>query len=447
MKVLCILFIIVFLSISSANTIRVPEDYSTIQVAINQSQPGDTVLISTGNYSETIIIDRSICIIGVGSDNTVINGNSYFDPAISIVSNNIQIKNIKIIAHEGMGNPTGFVAWDGQTAIKISSSNNIKLDFLEIITRGGGMCMVYGAAGGTGISIVDSYFITLKNTTIQTGPGAGGYSSDSGGGRGGHGIWINNSANVFIDDINISVGIGVNPGSGGRGFYLTNCDTVSINSSIVNGGYGDYAGAGSYVLNSTDIIVNNSSFTGGNSREEAGDGITLVEHCKVKIINTILKGGDASVSGNPAGIGGNGLTITDSSAAELSNCTLSGGSGLTNGFQYYEDATSSVIVGVMNSQMNPILTAPYLYQNYPNPFNLDTNISFSLPRPNYTNLAIYDIAGRLINTLLSRVLAAGNHNIVWDGLNLNGEEVSSGIYIVTFMTMDHFQSRKLILLK
>ncbi len=69
-----------------------------------------------------------------------------------------------------------------------------------------------------------------------------------------------------------------------------------------------------------------------------------------------------------------------------------------------------------------------LGQPYPNPFNPATTISFSLAESNFTELSVYNIAGQKIRTLASGILSAGQHSIVWDGMNENGMPVSSGIY-------------------
>ncbi len=79
---------------------------------------------------------------------------------------------------------------------------------------------------------------------------------------------------------------------------------------------------------------------------------------------------------------------------------------------------------------------------YPNPFNAQTTISFTLANAGQVEIAVYDITGRLIETLVEQVYPAGNHSIEWqaDGL-------SSGIYFTRLQTGDLSQSRKLILLK
>ena len=97
---------------------------------------------------------------------------------------------------------------------------------------------------------------------------------------------------------------------------------------------------------------------------------------------------------------------------------------------------------------NPLIPTDYsLSQNYPNPFNPSTTISFSLPSDNHAILNIYDISGKLINTLIDKNMKTGYHNISWDGKDLYGQEVSTGAYVYTLSTNDISLSGKMILLK
>ena len=75
-----------------------------------------------------------------------------------------------------------------------------------------------------------------------------------------------------------------------------------------------------------------------------------------------------------------------------------------------------------------------LSQNSPNPFNPDTRISFSLENQSFVSLKVYNVAGQIVNTLLSENIAAGEHSIVWDGTNSGGENVASGIYFYILAT-------------
>jgi hypothetical protein len=70
-----------------------------------------------------------------------------------------------------------------------------------------------------------------------------------------------------------------------------------------------------------------------------------------------------------------------------------------------------------------------LEQNAPNPFNPMTTIRFDLPSDGSVHLSVYDIAGRLIRTLVDADLPAGNHEAIWDGRDGAGRGVASGSYL------------------
>lgn len=70
----------------------------------------------------------------------------------------------------------------------------------------------------------------------------------------------------------------------------------------------------------------------------------------------------------------------------------------------------------------------YLNQNYPNPFNTETIISFNLTAAAPVLLQIFDLRGRLVNTVLQGKKLPGLHQVVWNGRNQLGQSVASGIY-------------------
>ena len=88
-----------------------------------------------------------------------------------------------------------------------------------------------------------------------------------------------------------------------------------------------------------------------------------------------------------------------------------------------------------------------LIQNYPNPFNPSTTISFSLPTEDNVTINIYDISGKLINTLLDDKMSSGYHNVSWNGKDFNGLDVSSGVYVYTLYTNQVTLSDKMMLMK
>ena len=89
-----------------------------------------------------------------------------------------------------------------------------------------------------------------------------------------------------------------------------------------------------------------------------------------------------------------------------------------------------------------------LSQNYPNPFNPSTRIEFDLPVTRVVSLEVFDVAGIRIRILLENQRAdAGRHEVVWNGLDGNGKQVPSGIYLYRLRTADRSFVRKMTLLK
>lgn len=74
-------------------------------------------------------------------------------------------------------------------------------------------------------------------------------------------------------------------------------------------------------------------------------------------------------------------------------------------------------------------SAMHLEPNAPNPFNPRTTIRFGLPQPGAARLAVFDLAGRLIRTLVDESLPPGRHEVVWDGRDAAGRDVASGSYL------------------
>lgn len=88
--------------------------------------------------------------------------------------------------------------------------------------------------------------------------------------------------------------------------------------------------------------------------------------------------------------------------------------------------------------------------NYPNPFNPTTIIWFKIPvnlTNSLTELAIYDVNGKLINTLVNDVLPSGNYLVKWNGQNTKGNDVSSGIYFFHLKVADKLKTGKMILIR
>jgi len=123
-----------------------------------------------------------------------------------------------------------------------------------------------------------------------------------------------------------------------------------------------------------------------------------------------------------------------------------------NGIEYGD----STVVSVKDDSENQIATQFSLSQNYPNPFNPTTTIKYTIP-PNIvssllavkasfslsnTKLIVYDILGRVVETLVDRPQNPGNYEVTFDAKNL-----ASGIYYYQLLVNDNFSKSKQNLVK
>ncbi len=88
-----------------------------------------------------------------------------------------------------------------------------------------------------------------------------------------------------------------------------------------------------------------------------------------------------------------------------------------------------------------------LNQNYPNPFNPTTSISFAMPKDGHVLLQVYDVTGALVKTLVDQTMRAGNMQATWDGTNLSGNKVASGVYLYRMAAGDFVAAKKMVLMK
>ncbi len=91
----------------------------------------------------------------------------------------------------------------------------------------------------------------------------------------------------------------------------------------------------------------------------------------------------------------------------------------------------------------------YLYNNYPNPVQAGgTSIRFLVPADGtQTELAIFDIRGRRVRTIISESLAQGDYQRIWDGRDNAGQQVASGVYFYRLQVAGQVQIKKLVVLR
>ena len=89
-----------------------------------------------------------------------------------------------------------------------------------------------------------------------------------------------------------------------------------------------------------------------------------------------------------------------------------------------------------------VVTSYALYQNYPNPFNPETSIAFDVMEDGFVSLAIYNVLGEQVSTLVNGHVSSGRHTVVF-----NGSSLASGVYLYKLNVNGFTDAKKLVLLK
>ena len=88
-----------------------------------------------------------------------------------------------------------------------------------------------------------------------------------------------------------------------------------------------------------------------------------------------------------------------------------------------------------------------LEPNFPNPFNPSTTLKYTLAQKGHIRLTIHDVRGHLVSNLVAGVRSAGAHSAVWDGRNIGGEMVASGVYFARIQSGETVVTRKIALVQ
>jgi len=104
------------------------------------------------------------------------------------------------------------------------------------------------------------------------------------------------------------------------------------------------------------------------------------------------------------------------------------------------DSDISTVVGI---DLDDIIASKFtLLPAYPNPFNPITNISFVVDKPSEVSLKIFDVNGKLVQVINSKMYQLGVHNLQWNASNL-----SSGMYFIHMLNGADRHTQKVMLLK
>ncbi len=108
---------------------------------------------------------------------------------------------------------------------------------------------------------------------------------------------------------------------------------------------------------------------------------------------------------------------------------------------YIDSICVDNLIGIIHNSNN-VPTVYSLSQNYPNPFNPATNINFAIPKAGLVKLVVYDILGRVVQTVVNEFKEAGTYKVNFDGTNL-----ASGVYFYRMESADYVFVKKMLLIK
>jgi len=86
-------------------------------------------------------------------------------------------------------------------------------------------------------------------------------------------------------------------------------------------------------------------------------------------------------------------------------------------------------------------------RTWPNPFNPTVNVTFRLNAPGEVELAMYDLRGHRLATLVNGRLPEGEHTVTWNGRDADGRILPAGVYICRLFTADTYRQQKVTLVK
>jgi hypothetical protein len=177
-------------------------------------------------------------------------------------------------------------------------------------------------------------------------------------------------------------------------------------------------------------------------------------------LETIPSGEGKSAGGYPILVQGAAYPVTVSwdlgnvadAGGKLSLTTAGAGTAATpiagSGSVVFRDARSIAGLSLSGSGNGSGLPGTFtLGKNYPNPFNPTTSMRVDIPASSEVVVAVYDLLGRLVSTLLTGPQQAGSVTVTWDGRDNSGKQAPTGMYVVRMTSGDFTASQKVLMMK
>lgn len=467
MRLISLFFLILLLQQSYAAVLNVPQDYSSIQTAIESAQNGDTVLVAQGRYYENIIFRGKNIVVA----SNYIFSNDPLDIELTIIDGSQPVypdsaSCVRIVSNESSAAQLiGFTLTGGKGTKWLDEHG------AGLYREGGGILITLASP------VIKSNIIIFNEATNITGvssAGGGGIRVGDGNpiiegnyiaynkGRYGAGLVLNYTGAVVRNNIFYKNSGGEDYGGGGIWALLAGpAPKIITNNTIVGNASSPKGGGGIYVW-STSLILNNNIIynnTGGPSYPN----IRLVSGGSVSAEYNLIQGGYTGTgnfsadplllssfaldpsspcidAGNPDSVYNDiadpqnpGFAKLPSLGTTRNDVGAYGGPYLINYSQIINDAGES-------SEVQPGDFS--LYQNYPNPFNPNTAIKYSVAHLTHVTIRVFDILGNEIETLVNEEKDQGVYTI-----NFNANNLASGLYLYCIQAGSFVETRKMILIK
>jgi parallel beta-helix repeat protein len=305
--------------IAAPNTIWVPDNYTTIQEAINMANEGETILVEAGTYYEHVIVNKPLSLVGENKQDTIIDG-SGAETIVNIIASNITL--------------SGFTIQNGGLGIYLWGSSNNVISGNDVSNNGHGIYLSYSGdnvVSGNNVS-ENEHGIYLEGSSYNTLTGNDASNN-------GHGIYLSYSGDNVVSGNNVS--------ENEHGIYLegSSYNTLTGNDASNNNGYGiRLYHSGSNVLSGNDASNNGYGIYVDDSDNNIFSGNVLPNN---EYGIHLSYSGSNVLSGNDASNNGYGIYLWGSS-----NNVISGNDVSNNGHGIYLSYSGDNVVSGNNVSEN-----------------------------------------------------------------------------------------------